>query len=130
MVVRKSPEEIMWDSLMSLSPADMKFNDAVKWARSIIRYIKTDIDRAKIEHCLFLLEELVVTMQKWDEYVCDAEDECCDELTEAQRATFFDIVLSYSGIKEKYDRKEEMLKQKNKISKRLERLEKKLEDGD
>lgn len=93
-----------------------------------MRYIKKkDVQRYQIEHCIGLLDEIIYEMQRAIESsdVCD-DGEGSPEITESGKASYFDILLGYSEIKEKYDRKEELKKQKDKLSSRLQDLEKRL----
>lgn len=121
--LNKTTSQLLWDQIELLKPGELGFKDAIKWSRSLMRYIKKkSIDRYQIEKALELLDLLVKRMTHCINF--GGSDEY--EITDTDRATFFDIVLSIGEIQDKYDRKSEIKNAKNKLTNKLKALETKI----
>lgn len=120
-LARKSPKELILEEIKSVDPQDQSFASAVKWCRSVVRFIKRkDNTRVEIELCLELLDSLIYdSLVKFVTF----GHEGGEPVSEKERAAYVDIISIVEDIKSKYDDKMEREEAQSRLSDKLSDLE-------
>ena len=125
---RKSPKDLILEEIKAVDPKYQSFASAVKWCRSIVRFIKRkDNTRVEIELCLGLLDRLIYeSLVKFVEF----GHEGGEPLSEKERAAYVDIISIIEDIKLKYDDKNERQEAQKRLSSKLDRLDSYFDEGE
>ena len=117
-------DALMMEQLESIDCAYLSFQEAAKWARTVIRYIKKpERTRVEIETSLLKLDNLLIKAMK---PIITRGIDGDRDITEKDRSTYFDLLISIKEVKDKYDKKQDIKKKQTNINKRLLELEAKL----